>query len=128
MSKTVRLKITIQEDTITVGSPPVRCSSPIFKCIMNKISIDIRTTSAAFYADICSIDDCIDTCNSNIKVFNTCVQHVTCIILERGHIFENMITELFKGNNIVTDVNFIACIDSWETSGYKETIYQLSCY
>ena len=119
ISKTVRQKITNQEGVISVGTPLVRSSNLILKLIMNKAIIDTRVTSVAFIPDHRNLDSFMSSCNSNIETFNTHVNHAVGSLQARGERVDDLLTNLFKGYKISSDVKFVASIEQWESNLMK---------
>ena len=72
ISNTVIQEITNQEDSTTVGSPPVRFRNLICKLIVNKQIIDTIVISGAFRVDLSRLGIFMATYNSKIDVLNTC--------------------------------------------------------
>ena len=58
----------------------------------------------------------MSSCNSNIETFNTHVNHAVGNLQARGERVDDLLTNLFKGYKIATDVKFVASIDLWESN------------
>ena len=116
ISKNVRQKITNQEVVISVGNPLVRSGSLILNLIMNKTIIDTRAISAAFISDLSNLNSFMSNCNSDIETFNNHVNHAVVSLQARGERLDNLLTNLFKGYKIGTDVKFVASINLWESN------------
>ena len=114
ISKTLRQKITNQEVVISVGTPLVRSCNLILKSIMNKNVTETRATSAVFRSDLSNLDSFMSSCNSNIETFNTHVNHAVGSLQDREERVDALLTNLFKGYKISSDVKFVASIDLWE--------------
>ena len=108
--KTARQKITNQDRVISVGTPPVRSGNLILKLIMNKIIINIRATSVVFRSDRSNLDSFMSSCNSNIETFDTHVNHAVGSLQARGEKLDDLMTNLFKGYKVASDIKFVARI------------------
>ena len=116
ISKTVRQKITNQEGFISVGNPLVRSGNLILKLIMNKTIIDTRATSVAFRSDLSNLDSFMSSRNSNIEICNTHVSHAVGSLQARDERVDDLLTNIFKGYKIPSDVKVVASIDLWESN------------
>ena len=109
----MRKLITNQEYIITIWNLLVRPATLIFKLIMHKMAIGTCATTSTCRDDISNLDHCMATFNSKIEAFNFNINHIIRSLLAYGEI-DNIITNLFKGYKIASDVKFVARIGSWE--------------
>ena len=109
----VRQKIGNNESAYTVSG--IRVGTMIFKLIMNKTIIDTRATAAAFRRDLSNLDIFMATCNSNIELFNDHVSTAVDGLKARDERVDDLMTHLFKGYKIASDIKFVAYIELQET-------------
>ena len=114
--KKVRQNIKNQEGSISVDTPPVRSVTLILKLIMNKTIIDTRNISEAFRSDLSNLDSFISSCNSNIEIFSTYVNYAVGSLQARGERVDDLLTNIFKGYKIASDIKSVASIDLLEIS------------
>ena len=113
ISPKVRQKIANNEAAFTVRG--VRIGTLMFKLIMNKTIIDTRATAAAFRRDLSNLDIFMATCNSNIELFNEHVHTAVDGLRARDERVDDLMTHLFKGYKIASDIKFVAYIELQET-------------
>ena len=109
ISPKVRQKIGNNEAAFTVDG--IRIGTLMFKLIMNKTIIDTRATAAAFRRDLSNLDIFMATCNSNIELFNEHVSTAVEGLRARDERVDDLMTHLFKGYKIASDIKFVAYIE-----------------
>jgi hypothetical protein len=91
-------------DTYTVTNIP---SGPLFlKVIIRKAYIDTRATTAHVRTSLSCLDSYILTINCDIKLFHEYVRGLRNDLAARGEVTNDLMFNLFKGYNSVTDIEF----------------------
>ena len=83
---------------------------------MNNTIIDTKATSAAFRRDLMHLDIFMATCNFNIETFNNHVNTAPIELVVRGEVVDDLLTYLFIGYKVVSNIKFVAFIDLQESN------------
>jgi hypothetical protein len=82
-------------------------SGPLFlKVIIRKAYIDTRATTAHVRTSLSCLDSYILTINCDIKLFHDYVRGLRNDLAARGEVTNDLMFNLFKGYNSVTDIEF----------------------
>ena len=108
MTEAAHLKIVAESNKCMDDETPV--DELIFKLMMQKAVIDTRATSTHLRENLNSLDTYMSTVNSDIENFNQYVQVNVDGLKARGESTHNLIINLFKAYQVVSDGKFVRYI------------------
>ena len=117
LSTAGRSKISVWEQQYTVAG--MQAGVPLLKVIIRESSVDTQATAAHIREQLASLDEYMQTVQSDIKKFNLHVKELILDLRRRREQSSDILTNLFKGYKAASDRIFVAYIERKEEE-YEE--------